>query len=536
MTKVLVIGLDGATWDLIKPWAEEGKLPTLKKLMDKGVYGDLESTITPNTGTAWVSFATGKNPGKHGCYDFGIPKNSLNNVKAITTKDIHGKTFYEILYKNGKKCIIINLPGSYPPRIKEIVITSLMTQGDNCIFPPEIKNEIPELKNYRITPNVQLHGKIDYVNDIRVLERTRFECAKKLFKKDWDFFFLLFGGTDWIQHDMYDKLISGMMNDNSDPMKLYKEIDEYIGWFVDNVPQNGNILLMSDHGFKVYMKAFYINAWLRREGYLKVEPTSKTKTHLQKFHAESEKAISKRINLKLPIFLLKLFTFMYPVYIKLRKILPIELRIDARPKLSDTIAYSTTSTIRSNFGSIYINDKRRFTDGKVEIDSYENVREEIMNKLKHLKDPETGEYVIKKVWKKEDIYFGDKLDIAPDIFFMLSDKYQVRSGLSITEPFSYKIIENNSGHALYGIFLGYGPNIKNGIKIQNAKIYDIAPTILHIFGMPIPRDVDGRVLKEIFREDSELANRVIKYQEVGEDDEKVWIKQKIKELKTLKKI
>jgi len=70
--KVLIIGLDGATWDLMKPLTEKGKLPTLRKLIDEGVHGDLESTITPSTGLAWVSFATGKNPGKHGCYDFKI--------------------------------------------------------------------------------------------------------------------------------------------------------------------------------------------------------------------------------------------------------------------------------------------------------------------------------------------------------------------------------------------------------------------------------------------------------------------------------
>ena len=89
MTKVLLIGLDGATWDLMKPWAEKGVLPTFKKLMEKGVYGDLESTIPPVTIPAWVSFATGKNPGKLGCYDFLLPKKSLNDTTPITTKDMY---------------------------------------------------------------------------------------------------------------------------------------------------------------------------------------------------------------------------------------------------------------------------------------------------------------------------------------------------------------------------------------------------------------------------------------------------------------
>ena len=70
MAKSLIIGLDGATWNVIKPLAEEGKLPTFKKLMEEGVWGNLESTVPPVTGPAWVSFATGRNPGKTGVFDF----------------------------------------------------------------------------------------------------------------------------------------------------------------------------------------------------------------------------------------------------------------------------------------------------------------------------------------------------------------------------------------------------------------------------------------------------------------------------------
>lgn len=67
--KVLVLGLDGATFDLIKPWAAAGYLPTLKRLMEEGAHGSLRSTTPPMTGQAWTSFATGVNPGKHRLYD-----------------------------------------------------------------------------------------------------------------------------------------------------------------------------------------------------------------------------------------------------------------------------------------------------------------------------------------------------------------------------------------------------------------------------------------------------------------------------------
>ena len=74
--KVVVIGLDGVTFDLIKPWAEEGELPTFKNLMDGGVHGNQKSTLPYATIPAWPSFATGCNPGKHSFYDFLIYNNN----------------------------------------------------------------------------------------------------------------------------------------------------------------------------------------------------------------------------------------------------------------------------------------------------------------------------------------------------------------------------------------------------------------------------------------------------------------------------
>ena len=88
-------------------------------------------------------------------------------------------------------------------------------------------------------------------------------------------------------------------------------------------------------------------------------------------------------------------------------------------------------------------------------------------------------------------------------------------------------------HKLHGIFLACGPGIKESVEIQGASIYDLAPTILHLFGLPVPKDIDGRVLKEIFNEDSSLAREEVQYQQV---DEMARVKDKIRELKTLGKI
>lgn len=541
--KVLVIGLDGATWDLMRPWAEKGILPTFKKLMEKGVYGDLKSTLPPITGPAWVSFATGKNPGKHGIYDFVLPKNGLDKIRSITAEDINGETFYEILDKNGINSILINMPCSYPPRINKIVITSILTKGENCIFPLNLVEEIPEFKDYRMVPDLSLKAKrkiVEHIEDIRNLEANRFECAKRLFKeKYWDFFFLLFSGSDWVQHEMYYKLSSEVTRENSEDIKLgmnlFEDLDGYIKWFIDNLPPNTNILFMSDHGFCSFNGTFFINTWLEKNGYLKIDLKSK---HQQipghKFAEKLENAEKRKRHIKVPVLLFKYLKSSNGVLSRsivsfyrriLYKVLPIEIKIEqAGPNLYESIAYAISYTSRA----IYINTKDKFLNGMVEVEEYEEIRSKIIDELKNLKIPETGENVFKDVLRKEDVYSGKSLDKAPDIILVL-DKYFI--GTSRYYTIFTEGITND--HALEGIFLAYGPDIKKGVEIQNAKIYDLAPTILHIFGIPIPKDMDGGVLKDIFKEDSELAKGEIVYQKI---DEKKIMKERIEKLKTLRKI
>ena len=159
--KVVVIGFDGGTFKLLKPLADEGIMPNFKKILETGSHGILESTMPPMTGTAWSTFATGKQPGKHGVYDFLLVDDSLKNFHITTSRDIKGKTIYEIIDEHKKTPITINLPNSWPPRLKDkqIVITCLLTQGEQWIYPESLKKEFPELEKYRLTPNESLRLK-----------------------------------------------------------------------------------------------------------------------------------------------------------------------------------------------------------------------------------------------------------------------------------------------------------------------------------------------------------------------------------------
>ncbi len=178
----------------------------------------------------------------------------------------------------------------------------------------------------------------------------------------------------------------------------------------------------------------------------------------------------------------------------------------------------------SSFG-IYVNDKVR----------YEDLVKVILEELKSLRDLHTGKKIIQNVYRKEELYDGPLISQAPDIVFVPSDGVAIRTELSRGRF----VDEENCKcgcHSLNGIFIAYGPHIKESQRAYNLRIVDIAPTILHLFGVPIPRATDGRVLKEIFKENSEPANRPVNYQEKEEESIKNIrkVKENIRKLKDRK--
>lgn len=374
-----------------------------------------------------------------------------------------------------------------PPRIRGIIIDSFTAKGENCIFPTDLAKSIPMLQKYRIVPEGVATQKLA---EFREIERIRFDCARELLKTDWDFFFVLFLLSDAVQHRFYEQIIDGTLTD-SEAANAWKDLDEYVGWFMNNLPRETTVLVMSDHGFASAKKNFDVNRWLIESGYLKAKPTKNPSTE-------------QGWTLPIPDFLLrnpKILRALSLPYGLLRRVADIKPVVqDIDPDLSQSVAYAM-GTMSGPAGGIFINACDRFRHGIVESRDYEELRTKLVRDLENLKDG-SGRPVLRYVMRKEDVYWGTCLDRAPDILIG-SDEYNITEG-GILAVSAWR--RDRNMHAREGILIACGPDLNQGLKIEGATIYDIAPTILHIFGLPVPKDMDGRVLKEIFANSSKIAD------------------------------
>jgi len=489
--RVIVVGLDGATWNLIRPWADSGELPTFKKLIENGTWGYLESTIPPVTGPAWVSFATGKNPGKHGIFDFAYIENG--RLKLHTSKDIKARPFYEFLSKKGLKNIIISLPLSYPPigEFNGIMISDFLYPSVD-IFPSSKRHYI---KNFKVISDLTKTSREEILEEIIRTLRNRIKLAQTLFLNEkWDFYFVWIGETDNVSHRFWKDLTGdGPLKEKA--KEVFKISDEFLKWILNNVRDDDILIVVSDHGFGHYPYVTHLNKLLKEKGYLT--------TTLRDL--SSNETVSKRIfehgnkfgYIKLPKVLYRIMTSspVRPISRRLYKLLFKNKKIG----ISEFVDFQNSKAfvLTSESWGIYLN----INDPQ----EREKIRNELINTLNKLEF--NNKKIFKQVFKREEIYSGPFVNFAPDILF-LTNGFFVDATVSadkLIEP-----LKPASTHELIGIFLAYGPGIKKGQRID-ARIYDIAPTILHIFGLPVPNDMDGRVLIEIFEEDSEFAKREPKY-------------------------
>jgi predicted AlkP superfamily phosphohydrolase/phosphomutase len=523
--KVLLIGLDGGTLDVILPLIKEGRLPVISRLMKNGSYGVLQSTIHPITYPAWSSFMTGKNPGKHGIYDFyKLDKNDYK-MKFINASFRNGRTLWKILSDNGKKVGIFNMPVTYPPeKVNGFLISGLGTPAskNNFTYPEDLYGELVDKFGEYLLLDTAPGGrsKEQFLNRLIKITEDTINISKYLLKgNNIDLFAVVFSTTDIVSHFFWHCM------DPSHPLftrgenqkygdavsKIYEQIDKGIGELIDCFSEAPIVIIMSDHGFGPIKKVINLNNWLRENGYLKIKNSLHNNFQniltKMKYRYQLSKKWKSRIDRLIP---------------SLRK------NLDSYISLGNIDWKNTKAFNVGVFGNICINVKGQWANGIVKSGTeYEKLREEISGKLKELKDPEDEERIIERVYKREEIYTGAYLIDAPDLIVQTNNyKYHVNSNAFLEK--NHSIIQNIynrqntirpnrlSTHRLNGAIIFNGEMIQN-IMLENAEIIDVAPTISYLLKLCIPKDMDGKVLKDIFHSDH-LRRYPITYTDFEKDN------------------
>ena len=446
MDKVLVFGLDSAPPELLFSKFRD-ELPNIKKILDKAEYGPMKSCIPAITIPAWAVMATGKTPGELGLYGFRHrKKGSYDEMWIAHSLMVKEKAIWDILAEKRKRSILIGVPPSYPPKkINGCLVSCFITPDSSCeyTYPKELRAEIEKLVGEYIFDVVFRKESRDEVKE-KIWEMTekRFEVVRYLLaEKDWNYLQVVEIGLDRVHHAFwkYFDETHHLYEPNSKYKNVipdyYKLLDREIGKTLKLVDEDETaIVIVSDHGIKAMKGCFAINQWLIQEDFLKIKnPEILAKGKQVKFE---------------------------------------QLKVD----WSKTLAWAWGGY----YSRIFLNVKGREPRGIIKPQDYEEVRDDLKERLNAIKGP-NGEKWETRVFYPEEIYpiaKGDK----PDLMVYL-DNLSWRAAGTLGYESNY-LLENDTGpddavHSEYGVLAIKTPFTKK--KETIFSIYDFKPRILKLF-------------------------------------------------------
>ncbi len=452
--ELVIFIVDGATFNYISRIPPD-KIPTITQLMQKGTYGTLESTIPPISCPAWISLRTGLNPGKLGFYNFYKKSPGEYKIAPVNYK-VPVPAFWDILSERGVKVAILNAHLTHPAnKVNGVMVAAVYNDtGDYC-YPETFKQELEKKL-----------GKLDYeVRDRKSiveeplsyhfqLETNRLKLCEFVFEHD-DFDMALLGfNVDRVQH---------FIKEDGEFEKVYMKMDEIIKAIIDKTsPQN--VFIASDHGFGSMKAILNINTWLQKHHFLNWK--NPALIFFKRVRAELQR---------------RYFPQRYP----------------GHGVFLNYIDWQNTRAFSPVDSGIYINLKGREPMGSVPESEYETVRTHIIDTLQN-EFPEKA-----TVYRREEIYSGSFLDEMPDIVYWI-DEYESRCGITTRVYQEPRLPGHINTHRIDGIFIASGAEVRKTSEPQAFHIYDIAPTVLHMFNSGIPTEYDGKVMS-IFSESSEMT-------------------------------
>jgi predicted AlkP superfamily phosphohydrolase/phosphomutase len=449
--KFLVIGLDCAPPEIVFDRRDE--FPVLNRLIGAGHYGRMRSSDPPITIPAWMVMATGRDPGRLGLYGFRHRTGyTYDKMWIANSQSIKEPAVWDFIGAKGGQSVLVSVPPSYPPRkIAGNLVSCFITPGpeNDYTYPPALKAELEAKFGPYVFDVVFRTEDRDQIRDA-IFDMTvkRFEVLEYLIQnKPWDLFWFVEIGVDRVHHAFwkyYDK--SHHLYEPGNPYEsviidYYKMLDAKIGSLLEKAPSDTVVLVISDHGAKRMKGAFCVNEWLIKQGDLTLKEPPQRGATIEKTPIDWD-----------------------------------------RTRVWGWGGY---------YARIFLNVEGREPRGVIKPEDYETAREELAARLRSIRGPQ-GEAWDTRVIKPNEFY-DDLRGDYPDLMVYFDDLYWRSAGtLGWGTMF---LSENDTGpddavHAQHGMYILHDPRDAASVR-QDIDITDVAPTILKILGLPVPKDLTG---------------------------------------------
>jgi predicted AlkP superfamily phosphohydrolase/phosphomutase len=503
--RTLVLGVDGATFDVIDPLVAAGRMPALAGLMRDGVRARLRSTCPPVSAPAWVTFLTGQQPGRHGVYNFqnlSGRRYSGFSETLVNSSYFRGTTLLDHLGATTElRTLAYRIPMTFPAwDVRNAVVVAGPPVPDRrraYARPAAVEAEIgpvstltnDEVAAAKRTRNV---AAIDECNrfELELLERV----VGDHLGRGTDLVIGFTGIADSLHHFFWG------FHDPTSPVhepdapealrtvvtRAYTAIDAAIGRILTRVGDDTAVIVLSDHGGGPFpAKQLNLNCFLREAGYLAAAGG----------RAQVATGVRHLIDRTRPVL---------PGRAWMKRHLPevVQRRIRGLRNATGAIAWERTRAyaipIYYPVTGVWVNLVGRQPRGTVPPAEYEQVRTDLLARLAALRDPATGAPVVAGVWRREDVWQGPHAAEAPDLVVETVAGYHggFELGALVTEVPRATLAAVSGSHQKEGILVAAGGPFRRGVTIDPPHLADVLPTALHLLGAALPDDVDGRVIAD----------------------------------------
>lgn len=367
--RLIIIGLDGVPYPMLKKFAKTGIMPNTGKVIENGFFTPMQSTIPEISSVAWSSIITGRNPGRHGIFGFTDLFPSSYKMRFPNFRDLKLPPFWD-MWK--KKSVIINVPSTYPVREMDGVHISGFVSIDfgKSVYPKSLIPTLNDMDYHLDVDSQKAHISMElFLTDLDKTLNARIETYRYLWdNQDWQIFMLVFTGTDRLMHFLFDAYEDNAHKYHSFFLEHFNKIDRIVGEINNRITEKDTLIILSDHGFERLNCDVYINYLLRQTGFLKFGDTCDFSLN----------------NIS-----------------------------------GDTKAFALDPA------RIYLNLKGKFPCGSVEPTDIESVLCQLENLFHDLKI--NGRKVVKDVYRKEQIYSGPYFENSPDIVLIGNEGFNFKA-------------------------------------------------------------------------------------------------------------